>query len=266
MTYEAFDSWDESIPLLAPEERPPFSAQNLGGRSPLVIIGDHAGCGVPARLGDLGLAREELTRHIGWDVGVAALGACLARLLDAPFIAQRYSRLVIDCNRDPERADAVCRVSDGTCVPGNVGISSAARAARVAEIFRPYHERIAVELDERIARGESPILVALHSFTPALAGAPRPWTYGVLHLGSAPYAAAVLSALRGALGPERVGENEPYAMDGTDFSVPHHAIARGLRYVELEVRQDLLLGDQNIIQVADFLATIFADALRTQQA
>ena len=40
---------------------------------------------------------------------------------------------------------------------------------------------------------------------------------------------------------EAAGDNLPYAMDGTDNTVDVHAFTRGLDYLELEVRQDLLV-------------------------
>jgi predicted N-formylglutamate amidohydrolase len=36
-----------------------------------------------------------------------------------------------------------------TRVPGNIGLSERHKLARVREIFRPYHDRIATELDRR---------------------------------------------------------------------------------------------------------------------
>lgn len=244
--------------LLAAGERPPFSVQNPGARAPFLLIGDHAGCEVPAALGGLGLPAAERRRHIGWDIGVAALGARLAETLDACFIAQRFSRLVIDCNRDPARPDAICDVSDGTWIAGNAGLSEADRRMRVEEIFAPYHAPIAQALDEQLARGATPILVALHSFTPVLDGAARPWRYGVLHLGASAASQAALAALRARHDPQEVGDNQPYEMDATDYTVPHHAVARGLDYLELEVRQDLLADPGQ----ADEVATTVADVLR----
>lgn len=250
---------DRSIALLAAGERPPFFVQNPGGRSSLLIVGDHAGCEVPVRLAGLGLPPPELLRHIGWDIGVAALGAALAEALDASFIAQRFSRLVIDCNRDPSRADAVCAESDATCVPGNLGLSPAQRRARVTEVFEPYHARIEAEIDSRMARGQEPRLLALHSFTPVLAGAPRPWRLGVLHMGLTPLSTRVLAGLRARLPASEVGENAPYAMDQTDYTVPRHAISRGLDYLELEVRQDLLAHATAVADTAAFLAPLLSE-------
>jgi predicted N-formylglutamate amidohydrolase len=258
---KAANSPGPSTRLLVAGESPPVIEWNQGAGSPFLLIGDHAGCEVPARLHDLGLPASELTRHIGWDIGVAELGAQLAEALDAGFIGQRFSRLVIDCNRDPARPDAICTVSDATLVPGNADISDADRQARIDEVFAPYHQRIADELAARGRRREPAVLVALHSFTPVMAGEPRPWRYGVLHLGASPFSAAVLAGLRRRLGEAVVGDNQPYQMDETDFTIPHHVAAANLDYVELEVRQDLLGDPTGVRAAAELLAAVLREAL-----
>ena len=70
-------------------------------RSPFLLTCDHYGRLIPKALGDLGLPESELTRHIGWDIGIAGVAEQLSKDLDAHLIVQRYSRLVIDCNRPP---------------------------------------------------------------------------------------------------------------------------------------------------------------------
>jgi predicted N-formylglutamate amidohydrolase len=233
--------------------------QNPGAPSPFLLLGDHAGRQIPAHLGDLGVPPAEMERHIAWDIGVAGLGRRLSEALDATFISHTVSRLVIDCNRDPARPDAICEVSDGTTVPGNVGLSSADRARRVAEVFQPYHAAIAAELDARA--GRPTVVVALHSFTPAMNGFARPWLFGVLHMGDSPFSNAVLARLRAEPDGPEVGDNQPYVMDTVDFTVPHHAIGRGLEYLELEVRQDLLESTAGQAAVADRLARLLPQAL-----
>jgi predicted N-formylglutamate amidohydrolase len=228
--------------------------RNPGAASPFLLVGDHAGRDIPARLDGLGLPASALDLHIASDIGVAALGALLSDRLGATFIAQRYSRLVIDCNRDPGRPDAIAEISDRIAVPGNVALSASARAERVAAIFTPYHGRIAAEIEARRAAGQRPIVLALHSFTPVMGGAARPWRFGVLHMGGSPISDAMLAALRAALGPDLVGDNEPYRMDATDYTAPHHAIAGGLDYLELEVRQDLIADAGGQAEVAALLA------------
>jgi predicted N-formylglutamate amidohydrolase len=230
--------------------------------SPFLLLGDHSGREIPRALGGLGLQTTELDRHIAWDIGVAGLGERLSARLGAAFIRQRFSRLVIDCNRDPARADAIPEVSDGAAIPGNRALSPAARAARIAEVSEPYHAAIAAELDARAARGLPTTLVSLHSFTPRMDGLDRPWRFGVLHAGDSAYSAAVLARLRGELGEALVGDNEPYRMDEVDFTIPRHAGGRGLDYLELEVRQDLIATPQRQTTVAAFIARMLTAALK----
>ncbi len=246
--------------LLNPQDPNPVREISLGGTDrPFVLVGDHAGDAIPRALGDLGMSPADRARHIAVDLGSQALGEALARDLGAPFVSQAYSRLVIDCNREPARSDSIVKESDGTPVPGNFGLSERERAARRAEIFDPYHAAIAAVLDAR----EQPILVSLHSFTPVMAAASRPWDVGVLHDGRRDdFARAVLAALQRC---ERVtvGDNEPYRMDATDYTVPHHAYARGLRYVEVEVRQDRLADADGIADMAGVIAAALDDATAT---
>lgn len=254
-------SVEAGSPLLGPDEpepagivnpKPPALHKKSGPR--FLLIGDHAGRRVPRALAGLGVKPAEMDRHIAWDIGIRALGEALAGRLDVPFVHQRYSRLVIDCNRDPARADAMPDVSDGTAIPANVGLSPADRAARVAAIHEPYQRAIAANL------GADTILVALHSFTPRMAtGDPRPWQAGVLYDGGdTRFARACLAALRTEPGLT-VGDNEPYAMNEIDYSIPRHAYP-ARPYVEFEVRQDLLGDEAGVAEWTDLLARVLQEA------
>lgn len=246
--------------LLDKDEPEPLISVNPQGRgSPLFLIGDHGGRAIPRSLAGLGLDPAELDRHIAWDIGSARLGSALAELLDTPFLSQTYSRLVIDCNRDPARADAICEVSDGTRVPGNQGLAGSQRDDRVAAIFAPYHAAIGRALDDRA--GRRTVLVAVHSFTPVFQGHQRPWRFGVLHRGDSAFSRAMLGELRTAEGEAVVGDNEPYRMDEVDYTIPHHADARDLDYLELEVRQDLITAPAQALAMAQRLVPLLNRAL-----
>jgi predicted N-formylglutamate amidohydrolase len=255
------DSSTPSMRLLGADDPPPCSVQNSGGQSPILILGDHAGREIPERLGGLGLAASSLDMHIAWDIGAGALGALLSDRLDAAFIAQRYSRLVIDCNRDPGRPDSIVQESDGVHIPGNQELSADDLAARRREIFDPYHASIAGCLASRRDGGRRTVVLALHSFAPSLGGFERPWRLGVLHLGQSPFSGAVLARLKTAIGAAEVGDNEPYQMDGTDYTVPRHAVSSGWDYLELEVRQDLLTDSAGHSESADLLVPVLLGAL-----
>lgn len=257
----------DAAPLLAEHDPLPTRIINPGGTSSFLLIGDHAGNAVPAGLASLGLDRVALARHIGWDIGIAQLGERLSGALDAVFVAQRYSRLVIDCNRNPDAADAVPPVSDTTPIPGNRALTSFDRGRRIAAIHTPYQQAIADEIARRSTAAQPTILIALHSFTPALAGAPdstpRPWHVGILHdRGETRFACALRDVL--ARDPALVvGDNEPYRMDRIDYTVPRHAYPARLSYAEIEVRQDLLATPAGC---ADWSARLAGDLVAAQQA
>ena len=233
----------EPEPLLGPDDPPPVRVLRPTGSSDFLLTADHAGRAIPRRLGDLGLPKTELRRHIAWDIGIAGVTEILSPALDAAAVLQAYSRLVIDCNRQPGWATAIPTVSELTPIPGNERISAAEREARRREIFQPYHDRIARLLDRRAATGRRTVLVAMHSFTPVFRGESRKVEVGVLYNPNARdirLPRLMLDLLR-AEGDLAVGDNQPYAITGTsDYTVPVHGEERGLPHVEIEIRQDLI--------------------------
>jgi predicted N-formylglutamate amidohydrolase len=225
--------------LLQPDEDAPVEIFNAGGSSRFVLVCDHAGRALPRALGTLGLSEDELRTHIAWDIGALGVARQMALELDAPLLLQRYSRLVIDCNRPLSAPDSIPEASGGIEIPGNRQLSALQTAARVQEIFEPYHERVTATLQQRPGYA----LISVHSFTPELFGVARPFHAGVLYHRDARLAAPLLSLLRQE--PELViGENEPYAASpSTDFAIIEYGERRAAPYVELEVRQDLVADD-----------------------
>lgn len=242
--------------ILQRDEPTPFAVENADGASPLVLLCDHAGRRVPRAI-DLGVSPADMNRHIAWDIGAEGVARRLSASLDASLVLQPYSRLVIDCNRDPARADACPEVSDGTLIPANIGLAAQAKQARIDGVHEPYHARIAALLDAREAAGRPTRLVLVHSFTPVMAGFRRPWRYGVLHTGQ-PFALAVLAALREQPELGEIGDNAPYAMDEQDYTAFRHGRDRGIDFAELEIRQDLIADAAGQAEVADLLAGVLA--------
>jgi len=226
--------------LLGADDPPPFDISGRDAPSAFVIICDHASRRLPRALDSLGLSSGALATHIAWDIGALGVARALASALDAFVAWQRYSRLVIDCNRPLSSADSIVTRSERTDVPGNANLTAADAAARAAEIFRPYHAEIRNHLDTRRAAHRPAILVSVHSFTPVFLDVPRPWHCGVLFNRDARLAEPLLRLLRDEPGLV-VGCNEPYAAsDLTDFSLVHHGEARDIPCVEIEIRQDLI--------------------------
>ena len=251
--------------LLAADEPPAFQEFRTEGRSDFIIVADHASARIPRSLANLGLPDSELRRHIAWDIGALGVARRVAEALDAPLVAQNYSRLVIDCNRDPKVETSIPRISELREIPGNIGLSAAEIAARRAEIFDPYHWRIRELLDGRQAIGHRTILVAQHTMTDVYKSERRRMHAAVLYNRDRRFAGAVLEMLR----REQhliIADNEPYFVsDETDYTIPHHAEARLLPYVELEVRQDLVSDEAGQAEWGQRIARVLKDAQRAFQ-
>lgn len=231
-------------PLLGAGEPAPFVLENAKGASPIVFVCEHGGHLIPARLGSLGLREEHRYKHFMWDIGALALARSLARHFDAPLAHQSYSRMVCDCNRRPDVATFIPEHGEGIPVPGNLGLSASLRDQRRAEVWQPFHDRVAALLDARQAAGQATTLVTIHSFTPVFDGKPRPWHAGVLYERDRTLSPLLYDILQSRFG-EVIGRNEPYSMGReTDYTVPVHGEDRALPCTEIEVRNDLIADDQ----------------------
>jgi predicted N-formylglutamate amidohydrolase len=204
----------------------------------ILLIGDHASNHVPGDI-DLGIDPELLTNHIAVDIGVAEVAALLVEsgAVDAAILGG-VSRLVVDCNREEDAPGVLPIASDGHAVPGNA-LDDAAREARLARFFRPYHTHIAAT----IAAHRPAMILSLHSFTPSLAAHPdqeRPWHVGVLYNEDDRLAAAAIAALEGE--DMFVGDQLPYSGKLLNATMNRHAEGNGIPYIGIEMRQDLV-GD-----------------------
>jgi predicted N-formylglutamate amidohydrolase len=262
----ALDSPGGTSLLLGSQDVPPVHEDNAAGTSPFLLTSDHYGRRIPRILGDLGLPADELTRHVAWDPGIAGVADALSKRLDAHLIAQRYSRLVIDCNRPPGAASSIPVISEATVIPGNEGLGREAAEVRRKSIFDPYHRRIAEVIRRRLRDSIPTVLVSLHSFTPVYAGIARPWHIGTLYHRDTRLPPLLLKLLREETDLV-VGDNEPYAVsDETDYTIPVHGEARGLMNSGIEIRQDLIADQAGQRQWADRLARIFAEIETTLRA
>jgi predicted N-formylglutamate amidohydrolase len=244
--------------LLAPDEGPAVEIRN--GSGPFVIVCEHASNRLPRSLGDLGVAEPDLQRHIAWDPGAAALAQGIAERLSATTFMQRFSRLIIDCNRDPADADAFPAYSEHTEIPGNVNLSAAAKASRVAAIWQPFHAALERLLDLRRTARRATALVTIHSFTPVYRGTARPWHVGIISTTDRRLPDAMLAVLR----RDRnlvVGDNQPYsAKDNVDYTIRRHGRDRALPHVMIEVRNDLLRAAEDIAAWVDRLSSALAES------
>jgi predicted N-formylglutamate amidohydrolase len=243
-----------NVALLGPDDPAPFELCQPQGRARLVLACDHASRAVPRGLNNLGLADDIIAQHIGWDIGAAEVARHLAKFLDAPAILCGFSRLVIDCNRAPDNPSSIPLASDGIAIPGNAGLTDAERLARREAIFAPYHAAIEAKV-AALSEGESvPAVIAIHSFTPTMNRFKRPWHVGVLWDRDGRIAQPLLTALECEAGVV-VGDNQPYsAREPEGYTPEHHAAARGLPHVAIELRQDLLMQEIGCVEWAQRLA------------
>ena len=240
---------------LLESDETPVALVNGGGRSPYVLISEHASNRLPKTLGTLGLPQSHLERHIAWDIGAEKVARLLSRLIDAPLVLQRYSRLAYDCNRPPDAADAMPEISEATHIPGNRHLSSDDKLMRTREIYRPFHATIADLLDRRAAEGTRSMVVTIHSFTPVYKGTPRAVELGILHDRDRGLADGLITSFPGV--DARL--NEPYGPDdGVLHTLNLHAAPRGLRHAMIEIRNDFLLDERGQAEWAERLSAALA--------
>ena len=222
----------------------------------LLLVADHACRQLPEEYGDLGLPGSEFDRHIAYDIGVEAVTRKLAALLGAPAVIASFSRLLIDPNRGEDDPTLIRQLYDGTVVPGNYPMEPEERERRLDRFYRPYHDAVgALTRSVAEASGQAPFLFSVHSFTPAMQGHVRPWHVGVLW--DLDDRAAL--PLIGMLSQDPllvVGDNEPYDGALRGDTMFRHAIVNGFAHALLEIRQDLIAGEDGAAEWASRLAPI----------
>lgn len=239
----------------------PFEIVQGDAASGLLIVVDHASRHVPADI-DLGINPSLVDRHIGWDIGAADLGRRLCDRFGCPGLFGGVSRLVLDLHREEDSPALIPVSSDGHLIPGNEGVDTAEREARIARFWRPYHDRLA-----QMVAGQAPdLIVAVHSFTPRLetaVGPDRPWQIGILYNGDDRAARIAIDILRAA--GIATGDNEPYSGALLNATMNMHAEARDIPYLAIEVRNDLISDKAGVERWADVLESMI-DRCRNELA
>lgn len=254
---------DAHVEAAAQAAKPVARIENAQGRSPLLLICEHASRHLPPRYGTLGLGPAELESHIAWDPGALGVAMGLSRLLDAPLIHATVSRLVLDLNRHPSAPDSITVLSELTSVPGNQNLPPDERARRVAEVYEPFHGAVDEFVEARKAAGQVTAVISIHSFTPVYKGAQRPWEIGLIFDEDARYAGHVQTGLKRE--PTlSVGMNEPYSpADRVFHTLDRHAVRRGLAPLMIEIRNDLIRTEDGQASWSDRLAPLLREGAQT---
>jgi predicted N-formylglutamate amidohydrolase len=237
---------------------PPVTVLNEQGRSPFVLICEHASNWLPPDCAGLGLPTPDLSRHIAWDIGALDVARHASELLDSALVVAGASRLLIDLNRPKASATSIPEMSEATLIPGNLNLSPAERQRRITSWFDPFQSRVAHLLDQRQAAQRPTVVVAVHSFTPVFLGKPRNMQAGVLYRRSQRFGAALVEALGGAA--SAITHNQPYQIEEeSDYTVPIHGEARGLDAVLVEIRQDLIANTEGAAKWGARLSSALLD-------
>jgi predicted N-formylglutamate amidohydrolase len=244
--------------LLEGEDEPAIRV-NDGGRSSYVLICEHASNRIPKSLATLGLGEAELKAHIAWDIGAERVARLLSRLIDAPLVLQRYSRLVYDCNRPPDSPDSMPEMSELTSIPGNRHLTPEQKLARTREIYRPFHAGVADLLDRRATAGIRSKVVSIHSFTRVYKGKDRRVEIGILHDRDTSLSAKLIKSFPNF--DARL--NEPYGpKDGVLHTLNLHAAPRGLAHAMIEIRNDLISTERGQDEWAQRLSVALIQAAK----
>ena len=238
----------------------PFEIVNEAANSRWLITCDHAANTVPACLGggDLGIAAEDMNRHIAYDIGAAGVSRALAQHLGCSAILSNFSRLVIDPNRGEDDPTLLMKLYDGTIIPANRHVDGHETARRLQTLYRPYHAAYA----KLAARRADTVIVAIHSFTPCLRGrAPRPWHVGVLYSHLDERFSKPLIARLAAEADLCIGDNEPYAGHLPGDAIDRHALQPGRHNTLIELRNDLIATPEQQQAWAARLAPILSQVL-----
>ncbi len=241
----------------ADQDLHPVELINQTGLSPVLLVCEHASNFIPAIYRGLGLSRQMQHSHIAWDPGARAVAEAMSKRLDATLIASRISRLMYDCNRSPEMADAIPRRSEQYDIPGNQNLSSDDKKQRIETYYRPFHDRLTTLLTPKIRA-----LVTIHSFAPVFANQVRDVEIGIIHDRDRRLADEMLSALGCGL-QLQVRRNQPYAQeDGVTHTLRHHGVDNDLLNVMVEIKNDLLLSAPQQNRIATILAGALQQALQ----
>lgn len=248
--------------LLSAGDPAPVEWVNPDSDAQVLLVCEHAGRAIPAALGGLGLPEGAIDDHIGWDIGAMAVARRLAQRLRAPLVAQRYSRLVIDCNRPPLSAGAIPAVSDGIAVPGNRAIAPEQRMARVREIFEPF----AAAVENGFSEAPRKLAISIHSFTRAMRGkGERPWHAGFLARQELDASRRFIDHIAQAAPRLVLALNQPYQVeDETDWFIPTQCEARHIRHSLVEIRNDLIRTPEGQDLWAQYLAGAIRSILRAE--
>ncbi|MCH8685189.1 N-formylglutamate amidohydrolase [Pedomonas mirosovicensis] len=221
----------------------------------LLFVADHASNFIPESYENLGVDERYLQEHIAWDIGSLDVARAVRNRTGGRLWPASVSRLLIDFNRDPDHPGLIPESSDGVLIPGNMGLTAEERQRRLDRYFHPYHNGLSAEIDSMLESDGKPALISMHSFTPRMNGFERPWHIGLLYNQDDRLSRRAIDWLRREPGLV-VGDNEPYSGRLLNYTMDRHAEARGLPYLSIEIRQDLISTPEGVADWSERLSAL----------
>ncbi len=205
----------------------------------LLLTCAHGGNRVPRRHSHLFRGHKRLlASHRAYDPGALALARRLASELRCPLIASTTTRLLVDLNRAPTNRSVFSEITRG--------IDRREQSRILATYHSRYRRRVAATVEDIVSAGNRVLHVAVHSFTPRLAGVERNADVGLLYdpdrAGERTFCQLWQDVLAETAPALRVRRNYPYR--GTSDGLPtwlRKTYPNGTYWgIELEVSQRLL--------------------------
>jgi len=236
---------------------PAYETLNIDGDADIILICEHASNHIPEEYENLGLTEDDLQRHIAWDIGMAEITRQISQQLEIPAILARFSRLLIDGNREHDHPTLIPTQSDNIPIPGNQNLSEADITKRRDAFYHPFHNAASELLQSALTKGHTPLVIGMHSYTPIMNDTPRPWHAGLLWDKDPRLAKAFIESLsdKGL----HVGDNEPYSGRELFHTMKEHGARHGLPHVTLEVRQDLINHAEGVENWSQILVSALQD-------
>jgi predicted N-formylglutamate amidohydrolase len=227
-----------------------------------ILTCEHAGNEIPAEYEHLFREKEEvLFTHQAIDFGALRLAKHLATELSRPLYYTTTSRLLVEANRSLENEELF---SDYT-----KNLTANEKQALLDNYYFPHRGQVEEAVAGAIAAGQQVVHLAVHTFTPVLAGEVREADIGILydpdHPGEEAWARHLQTVLADQNPDRKVRFNSPYpgTADGFPMYLRKIFSSGGYRGFELEINQKFFLTGE--AQVWQQLVTEFTTAIKALQ-
>ena len=202
----------------------------------LVVSCEHGGGYVPPRFTNcFQHTAAALESHRSYDAGALELARHIARRADAPLLAARVTRLLVDLNRSPGHRALFSEFTSGLNVQD--------KRAILQQHYFPHRCRLQAAIASAVQQGRFVVHLGVHTFAPVLRGRPRRADVGLLYDPARPAEKAFCRRWQQELAKRMpsliVRRNYPYLgrSDGLTTALRRHFDPEDYLGLELEVNQ-----------------------------